>query len=515
MTSEPNPAWMAPPTPIDPVASSGSMADFAAATTRVPRPAALTLDVARHHAFTGEITFHDEPIVRAYLDGGVVYHAERDGDPSVSESLLIAGVVDTTQLQRGMVRVGDVEHLGRLFDRDLTIDRDAVSVLVEQHTDDVITSIAASGDLAASICAYRHHRSGLHRWFVAPVDHSGPSARPSSGVAQVDRSVVDDLPDLGRAGEGVKIEWDEPDPTGLGVPLATTPNNGAGDAEVQAELDRFDADHADWAMGPMQSYLMASETAVVSPLGEFHIVWPDGTEDDSLVDDDPSLAPPPDPPIGGGTLDTPPVTDAWGDRPFELTIQAPIGSATDEPRFTELPAPSLVHLDPVMVERLPAPDVAVPDDVAAAVRRALQAIDEASLRRDSAATRRPRPVDLPRLEMPTSSSGSVRLVHAKSTVATPPPAPAVPPPPPVGFAPPTLDMRAEAVFQRIAAEADGQAEMADVVVAEPIVSTPERERGNPSVVFRDEVADEPAPQPADSNARRGALRRLISSLRGD
>ena len=58
-------------------------------------------------------------------------YAERVTDASLGSRLLEAGVLDKAQLDRGTVRVGDIEHLGRLFDRDPSVDRDAVVVVAE------------------------------------------------------------------------------------------------------------------------------------------------------------------------------------------------------------------------------------------------------------------------------------------------------------------------------------------------------------------------------------------------
>ena len=62
-----------------------------------------------------------------YLDNGVPYYAERASDPTLGRRLLDAGLLDAKQLERGTVRVGNVEHLGRLFDREPSVDRDAVT----------------------------------------------------------------------------------------------------------------------------------------------------------------------------------------------------------------------------------------------------------------------------------------------------------------------------------------------------------------------------------------------------
>ena len=102
---------------------------------RGPQPGWMTLNDARERAFTGEIVFEVEPEVRAYLDNGVAYYAERATDAPLGQRLVEAGLVDHAQLERGTVRVGDVEHLGRLFDRDTSVDRDAVLVVTESETE--------------------------------------------------------------------------------------------------------------------------------------------------------------------------------------------------------------------------------------------------------------------------------------------------------------------------------------------------------------------------------------------
>lgn len=127
----------------------------------------------------------------------------------------------------------------------------------------------------------------------------------------------------------------------------------------------------------------------------------------------------------------------------------------------DLPAPN----GPVQLTSLPAPDAAVPDSVAEAVRRALDAIDGVGGRGggvlslfDAAATRRTVP-----------DEADVRASTSTS------PAPASP------FAPPTPEMRAEAVYAR---------------AAEQVASRPEPSKGG-----------------GGGSGRSTALRRLIGSLR--
>jgi hypothetical protein len=188
---------------------------FTAETSAAPlvvkgsQPVWLTLNDARERAFTGEIVFETDPEVFAYLDHGIVYYAERVTDASLGSRLLDAGVIDQAQLDRGTVRVGDVEHLGRLFDRDPSVDRDAVIVVAEVATEELISDLANRVTATARVTAYRHHPSGVHRWFVAPLDPVAVQ-RPIGAVAQLDSTVVDQLPGMPFSNtEELTIEWDD------------------------------------------------------------------------------------------------------------------------------------------------------------------------------------------------------------------------------------------------------------------------------------------------------------------
>jgi hypothetical protein len=173
------------------------------------QPVWLTLNDARERAFTGEIVFETDPEVVAYLDHGIVYYAERVSDASLGSRLLDAGVVDKAQLDRGTVRVGDIEHLGRLFDRDPSVDRDAVVVVAEAATEELIADLANRVTATARVTAYRHHPSGVHRWFVAPLEPVAVQ-RPVGAVAQLDSTVVDQLPGLPFSDtDELRIEWDD------------------------------------------------------------------------------------------------------------------------------------------------------------------------------------------------------------------------------------------------------------------------------------------------------------------
>ncbi len=321
-----------------------------------PQPVWMTLDEARERAFTGEIVFEVDPEVLAYLDHGVIYYAERASDEPLGRRLLDAGVVDTTQLERGTVRVGDVEHLGRLFDRDASVDRDAVLVVTETSTEDLITELANQATTTVRVTAYRHHPSGVHRWFAAPLD-SPALARPVAPVAQIDNTVIDELPGIAiptHPGiEDLSIEWDD-------ITDLSAADNGSIDefelvlfdpfrepemsADLAADVDvdgfrpESDPEAIELALD------MATFTDTVDDMAdfEFQVVWPNGSEES--------------------------VTTAITEVPV---LEAPAFTETaDGELHFDLPELELVDDDAATDE--------VPDEVAVAVRRAIAAIESAS-----------------------------------------------------------------------------------------------------------------------------------------
>ena len=183
------------------------------------QPGWVVLNCARDKRFTGQIVFCTQPEIEVYFDCGIAYHAVSAGDQTLSEQLVASGVVVPAQIERGTVRVGNVEHLGRLFDRDSSIERDSVMVVLELATDEVIATIANHPPTNFSVTAYRHHVSGIHRWFLSSV---APSQRPSiadlaefastAGAAQRVNSVTRDTADASDQlpVDEVSIEWDHP-----------------------------------------------------------------------------------------------------------------------------------------------------------------------------------------------------------------------------------------------------------------------------------------------------------------
>ncbi len=157
------------------------------------RPVWAVLDAAGTRHFTGEITLHCAPTVRAWFNGGELYFAERDGDPGLAERLLAMGVLSADDLAAGSVQLGALTHLGRLFDRVPHLDRDHVELALEILTGEVVGEIADHVVEEITIASYRHHPSGVVKWQKRPtvvitqvagdVDPSAAASAPSSVVA--------------------------------------------------------------------------------------------------------------------------------------------------------------------------------------------------------------------------------------------------------------------------------------------------------------------------------------------
>lgn len=136
----------------------------------VPRPAWQVIDAARHQYLTGELTLPTTPPTNVYLRDGHVYFAERTTDGGLGVRLLVEGVITRAQLQKGSLLVSGAEHLGRLFDRDTTIEREPVELCVELMTDDVLVQVADDVVTDYRLTLYRRHPSGIDRWLPRTVE---------------------------------------------------------------------------------------------------------------------------------------------------------------------------------------------------------------------------------------------------------------------------------------------------------------------------------------------------------
>lgn len=153
---------------------------------------------------TGEMTLTTAAPhkTKVYLTNGLVYFAEHDSDDTLAARLVLAGALELDQLHRGSIRLNGTEHLGRLFERDTTIDRDSVELAVELITEQTLTDVAEEPVASYRTAIYRHHPSGISRWFSSHQsvpDEAGDEA--SAGVGEIETSakptlsLVPDVPD--------------------------------------------------------------------------------------------------------------------------------------------------------------------------------------------------------------------------------------------------------------------------------------------------------------------------------
>jgi hypothetical protein len=135
-----------------------------------PRPAWQVIEAARRQMLTGELTLATTPATHVYLRDGQVYFAERSTDGGLGVRLLVEGVITRQQMGKGALLVSGVEHLGRMFQRDTTIDRLSVELCVELMTDDVLSAVADDVVTHYTMNMYKRHPSGIDRWLPNRVE---------------------------------------------------------------------------------------------------------------------------------------------------------------------------------------------------------------------------------------------------------------------------------------------------------------------------------------------------------
>ncbi|HEY7628375.1 MAG TPA: hypothetical protein VH761_14980 [Ilumatobacteraceae bacterium] len=162
-----------------------------------PRPAYQVIEAARRLGLTGELTLGTTPPTRVYLRDGVVYFAERTTDGTLAIRLLVEGVINREQMQRGTVIVNGVEHVGRMFEADPSIDRASVELCTELFTDDVMIDVADRPVDRYNLVLYKRHPSGIDRWYpnsVTSKHGEPPPAEPEPVPAAQPAATVHDRP---------------------------------------------------------------------------------------------------------------------------------------------------------------------------------------------------------------------------------------------------------------------------------------------------------------------------------
>ena len=313
---------MSEPTAIDILGLGGTL----------PGPGWAVLDAARDQRFTGELVAVSDVTVRVYFDRGRIYVAERATDPPLGIRLVEAGALNHAQLEYGSLRVGDIEHLGRLFERVPSVNRDGVLVLNELMTEECIRTLAVTQVKSVTATPYQHHPSGMHRWGLfdtggsappssavpemalpaphpdaTPVATSPPAESPRSAdlVGRPDRSkrrgagstsTPPDKPTTGAVIDDV-VAWNEPS-----SPIQELVGNGAAQLPRSARVDLLtddppdlwidELDHDGVADAEVDGGAAQSRLAPlpVRPVDQFEMIWPSGETED-VVD---GKEPPPD-----------------------------------------------------------------------------------------------------------------------------------------------------------------------------------------------------------------------------
>ncbi len=145
-----------------------------------PRPAWQVIEAARRQYLTGELTIRTTPATKIYMSDGHVYFAERSTDGTLPIRLMMEGVITRDQMQRAMVIVNGIEHVGRMFDADPTIDRASVELCAELFTDDVLIDAANTIIDGYEMALYRRHPSGIDRWYPHSVPVTGRHSEPEA-----------------------------------------------------------------------------------------------------------------------------------------------------------------------------------------------------------------------------------------------------------------------------------------------------------------------------------------------
>ena len=135
--------------------------------------------------FTGEAAVGLDPRVRLFAVEGRIYFAEREDDAPVGTRLVNCGAITANQLARGAVHAGGNESLARLFQRDATIDRDAVELTIEAATESLLASIAHNPVGMPEVFPLRYHSAGLHHWLRGATATEPPAVESVVGEPPV------------------------------------------------------------------------------------------------------------------------------------------------------------------------------------------------------------------------------------------------------------------------------------------------------------------------------------------
>lgn len=305
------------------------------------RPAWRVIEAARNQHLTGELALPSDPPTNVYLMNGEVYFAERTTDGGIGVRLLVEGVITRKQMSKGSVMVSGAEHLGRLFERDETIDRHAVELCVELMTDDVLTSVSKEEVDSYVMTLYKRHPSGIDRWMPNQSTADAPAVNEDQRTAAL--SDFQPVPAVnGAAVQQAPVLETVPAP--VAEPVVAEP-------VVQV------------AVAPAPAVQIPALTPVVQAPVAPAPVAPAVVQEPAVPEPLPVLAATPAPARAPERVEL----DAWPTEEPAMPKLAPAQPAASYP-----PSPAAAAAPAATEQAVPS---SIADEVADAVRRALAAID--------------------------------------------------------------------------------------------------------------------------------------------
>lgn len=256
-----------------------------------PRPAWVVLDAARDHRFTGELLFDTATPVRVCFDRGHIYLAERTTDPPLGARLVDAGALNAAQLEHGAMRIGDHEHLGWLFDRAPSVDRQFVVVVTEMMNEACVAELAGQQVRGVESTPYLHHPSGIHRWrrTADEVDlrPGDPLPAPAPTEAPIETFPPESIFDRASNDTDTLIRWDEPSWLDERTPPERTTPPAVEPAASGTWLTTDWADRLEDAGLPTPEDDPFAAPAPLPPIARdpferFEVIWPSGDVDETF-----------------------------------------------------------------------------------------------------------------------------------------------------------------------------------------------------------------------------------------
>ena len=156
-----------------------------------PRRAWAVLDAVRSVGYSGEVALQLPEPVHFYASHGRIYWAERRHDAALVDRLVELGALTIDEAISGTVQLGDIVHVGRLFQLLPGLDVERIRTAVDYLRDSTVAAVidAEVGEL--ELVEHRHHPSGMVLWELDLADPPGRRA-PFGPVTAAARPQPDD-----------------------------------------------------------------------------------------------------------------------------------------------------------------------------------------------------------------------------------------------------------------------------------------------------------------------------------